>query len=169
MSVKSRLFLSWTFYGCDLGIPEESLRIGVESSWRCACTYLQVRIQLQWVGNLKLNFSDDSRCWKFTTNKVWNTCLKKQLNIMIFVEDGNGLKQIFMILFHIMSMLKQQEYTCDWIVNEWMYSVMLLHCVNIWWSRESDEKRPISNFPKLSESKLFCLRARLSTLATPVV
>ena len=56
MSVKSRLFLSWTFYGCDLGIPEESLRIGVESSWRCACTYLQVRIQLQWGGNLRLIF-----------------------------------------------------------------------------------------------------------------
>ena len=86
---------------------------------------------------------------------------------MIFVEDGNGPKQIFMILLHIMSMIKQQKYTCDWtwtrIVNEWMYSLRLLHCVNIWCSRESDEKRPISNFPKLSESKLFCLRARLST------
>ena len=92
---------------------------------------------------------------------------KKQLHIMIFVEDGNGPKQIFMILLHIMSMIKQQKYTCDWtwtrIVNEWMYSLRLLHCVNIWCSRESDEKRPISNFPKLSESKLFCLRARLST------
>ena len=86
---------------------------------------------------------------------------------MIFVEDGNGPKQIFMILLHIMSMIKQQKYTCDWtwtrIVNEWMYSLRLLHSVNIWCSRESDEKRPISNFPKLSESKLFCLRARLST------
>ena len=84
MSVKSRLFLSWTFYGCDLGIPEESLRIGVESSWRCACTYLQVRIQLQWVGNLKLNFSDDSRCWKFTTNKVWNTPFWKKNNLILW-------------------------------------------------------------------------------------
>ena len=38
---------------------------------------------------------------------------KQQLHTMIFVEDGNRLKQIFMILLHIMSMMKQQKYTCD--------------------------------------------------------
>ena len=41
MSVKSCQFLSKTFFRSDLGIPRELLGIGVESSWRGGCTYLQ--------------------------------------------------------------------------------------------------------------------------------
>ena len=107
----------------------------------------------------QIDFFDDSRYCKFTTNKVWNKPFWKNNSILCLL-GGDGLKQIFTILLQIISMLKQQECTCDWT---WTRIVMSLYCVNIWCSRESDEKRPISNFPKLSESKLFCLRARLST------